>query len=71
MNRRNSVRAAWTAWAWRFGLPSAATALGSAWLIGPSTPAAAALTIGLAIAALFVFCLTMPRHQGSHGRKNP
>lgn len=71
MNRRDSVRAAWTAWAWRFGFPSAAAALGSAWLIEPSTPAAAALAIGVAITALFVFCLTMPRRQGSPGRKNP
>jgi hypothetical protein len=71
MIHSTAVRAAWTTWAWRFGLPSAAVALGSVWLIEPSTPVAAGVVVGVAITSLFVFCLTMPRHQGSRGRKNP
>ncbi|MBC7267417.1 DUF2613 family protein [Streptomyces albogriseolus] len=71
MTRSKAVSSAWTAWALRFGIASAAAALGSAWLIEPSTPAAAAVVIGVAIAALFVFCLTMPRHQGSRRRRTP
>ncbi|MGW1041075.1 hypothetical protein [Streptomyces sp. NPDC002547] len=67
MNRSTAARAAWAAWAWRFGLPSAAVALGSVWLI----PVATGVVVGVAITALLVFCLTMPSHQGSRGRKNP
>ncbi|MEU0108379.1 hypothetical protein ABZ313_23880 [Streptomyces sp. NPDC006251] len=71
MNSSNAARSSWTLWALRYGLPCAAVALGSVWLIEPSTPATTGVVIGLAIAALFVFCLTMPRHRGSRGDGTP
>jgi hypothetical protein len=68
--RGHSARA-WRRWALLFGLPSAAVALASVWLYEPHSVGAALEAAGLAVAALLVFTLTMPRRRAAAEEDHP
>ncbi|MFD4609973.1 hypothetical protein ACFWOT_18105 [Streptomyces sp. NPDC058440] len=53
----------WGRWALRWGAPSAAVALVSAWVLEPASVVGAVIAAGVALTALLVFVGTMPRRQ--------
>jgi F0F1-type ATP synthase assembly protein I len=63
-------RRAWKRWALLFGLPCSVVALGSVWLYKPDTQAEAIAVAGIAVLALLVFVLTMPRRAADPARRS-
>ncbi|WP_331729288.1 hypothetical protein OG592_43625 (plasmid) [Streptomyces avidinii] len=60
---KSSNRRAWARWALRWGVPSAAIALGSVWVVQPDSGVSAIAVAGVALTALLVFVGTMPRRR--------
>jgi hypothetical protein len=59
----SSNRRGWAHWALRWGLPSAAVALGSVWVVEPDSGVGAIVVAGVSLTALLVFAGTMPRRR--------
>ncbi|MFI1648122.1 hypothetical protein ACH4XT_14455 [Streptomyces avidinii] len=59
----SSSRREWARWALRWGMPSAAVALGSVWVVQPDSGGGAIAVSGVALTALLVFVGTMPRRR--------
>ncbi|MFI6688466.1 hypothetical protein [Streptomyces sp. NPDC050485] len=53
----------WVRWALTWGVPSAAVALGSVWVLEPDSGVGAIAAAGAALTALLVFVGTMPRRR--------
>lgn len=62
-------RHAWRRWTIRFGLPSMVVALSSVWLYEPESLEMGLVAAGVAVAALLVFVLTMPRRAADGARR--
>ncbi|WP_328373029.1 hypothetical protein OG800_49540 (plasmid) [Streptomyces sp. NBC_00445] len=63
-------RQAWKRWALLVGLPCAVVALGSVWLYKPDTQREAIAASAIAVLALLLFALTMPRRAAIRTRRS-